>query len=242
MNIKNIIGLFALALFTQTSTQQYNLSLPAELAELFHQASSCAKNQDECAKILLCSELLAQEKPLAPKDLIAALEEVYAIAQTEEIVGLEEFSNKLINWLQTILDELIKDTDFAQTLETFEFKEEDEDESFDDETVTRGKKNKTFKNLCVQRNVSIGGNLCVAGKALFKSGIAFALTGSLTITAPLNVTSVQGENASFASGSVGSVNIGKIFGTTNNTGATHPAGSYPLFYNPTTGILYCNLN
>ena len=115
-------------------------------------------------------------------------------------------------------------------------------ESFDDETVTRGKKNKTFKNLCVQRNVSIGGNLCVAGKALYKSGIAFALTGSLTITAPLNVTSVQGENASFASGTVGTVTVSNVFGITNMTGSAHPAGSYPLFYNPTTGILYCNLN
>ncbi len=210
-----------------------------ELADLFEQACAVAHNKEQYPHILLCRELLGKEKPLAPKDLIAALEEVYTIAQTEEIVGLEEFRTKLVNSIKTIIDELVKDTDFAQTLETFDFKEKDEDEGSDDELVTRSKnKNKTFKNVCVKRNVTIGGNLCVAGKALFKSGIAFALTGALTITAPLNVTTVQGENAVFTSGSVGTVNISKIFGITQ-TAPPAPAGSLPVYYNPTNGTLYC---
>ncbi len=240
MKIKHIYTFLILTLSTFISSEQYTLTLPTELAQLFEQAYAVTQNKEEYPHILLCSELLAQEKPLAPKDLITALEEVYTIAQTQEIVGLEELSTKLVSWLKTLIDELIKDTDFAQTLEAFDFKEEDEAEEFEDEPVTRSKnKNKSFKNVCVQRNVSIGGNLCVAGKALFKSGIAFALTGALTITAPLNVTTVQGENAVFTSASAGTVNIGKIFGITNMTGSTHPIGSYPLFYNPTTGILYC---
>ena len=115
--------LLMLTVSTYRASEQYTLALPTELADLFEQASAVAHNKEQYPHILLCRELLAQEKPLAPKNLIAALEEVYTIAQTEEIVGLEEFRTKLVNWIKTIIDELVKDTDFAHTLETFDFKE-----------------------------------------------------------------------------------------------------------------------
>lgn len=236
MNIKNIFVLLSLTISINTLTQSPSLTLPSELTALFKQAAACAQTKESCAHIVFCNTQLAEEKALTQNDLIAALEQVHTIAQTQELAGLEEASKKLIVCLEAILDELLKDADFAKDVESFNFQEED-DQDDQDEMVTRGKKkNKTFKNLCVQRNVSIGGNLCVAGKALFKNGIAFGNTESLTITAPLNVTTVQGQNATFTSGSVGTVNIGKVFGL--NQVSSQPSGTYSVYYNPTTGILY----
>ena len=234
MKIKNILSLVALILFTQTSAQEYALALPAELAQLFTQARACAQQGSECSKIIVCSDLLAKEKALDPKDLIEALEEVYVIAQTQEIAGLEELSTKLVLWLESIIDELIKDSNFAQDLATFDFNEEESDDQ--DEAVTRGKKkNKTFKNLCVQRNVNIGGNLCVAGKALFKNGLAFGTSDALTITAPLNVTTVTGSNATFANASVGTVTFKTLHGI---VGTNSSANINQVYYDPATGILF----
>ena len=235
MKIKNILSLVALILFTQTSAQEYALALPAELAQLFTQARACAQQGSECSKIIVCSDLLAKEKALDPKDLIEALEEVYVIAQTQEIAGLEELSTKLVLWLESIIDELIKDSNFAQDLATFDFNEEESDDQ--DEAVTRGKKkNKTFKNLCVQRNVNIGGNLSVAGQALFKSGIAFSPTEELIIPIPLTITTVNGLNATFPTATADNVNISYINGLKKVASA--PINTYPVYYNATGGILY----
>jgi len=241
---KNIL----LLLIITSSYSAHAAQMPAHirLQEFFEQTLGCTTTPQDCMHILACKDRLSSEHTIEPKQLLDGLKQAYEIIKKHaENEFHEAAEHPLMEHLTTLIDELGEDSDFAREIQNYDdFDELDVDSSADDAVTRWRKKNKTFKNICVCRNAKIRGNLCVAGQALFKSGIAFASTGALTITVPLNVSTVDGISASFGSADVTNVTLHNVFGLhqTANGGnapaAAIPVGSYIVSYNPTTHQLF----
>ncbi len=164
-----------------------------------------------------------------PDAFVCALDETMNLLEAHEEHELPlEIKNKCIEEIEEIISDLCEDETYAKVLE--------EHYNFDDEELTRSRKNKKLKNLCVKKNVKINGNLCVAGKALFKQGVLIPSNAGITITAPLVVDSVTAQTATVSLASATTVNVQSVRGL---MGVSSPqAGTYPVSYDPTTGYLY----